>query len=140
MPAMNFIMSSAMSSLRRMPVPVPLASSMSADLPIVARCADQKMIAEVGASDLDGHVAHPADDVVRITSRTLDADHFDGKLRVARLQHQMITGQRDRTDGAAPVDPHGVEVRLKPPVRLQRVVVTVNQDDGAHPCAWDHRA
>src|ERR1019366_2444075 len=87
-----------------------------------------RIIAEGGASYLEPDVAHSAHDVVVITPAAFDAHQFHGVLRVLRPQHQVIAGNRDVADETAGLGMHRVDIRSKPAVPLQGIVVAVHPE------------
>lgn len=78
----------------------------------------------------DGDVTDAADQVVSSGLAFFHGEDLDGIGLVVRPQNQMISGGFDILHGASSVFQNGVHVEFSLAVRLERIVVAVDQKRG----------
>jgi hypothetical protein len=76
-------------------------------------------------------VADAPDEIIMWLLAVFYPHHSDGISLILGAKHKMISGEFDVSDGAGAIFGDRVEVGFRPPIRLERVVVAVDQEGRA---------
>ena len=80
---------------------------------------------------LQSNITNVAHDVVGRPCARYDGQEIDGGIRVAGTQDQVLVGDFHVANDAPLLPAHGIERRLAPAMREERVMVAVDDDGGA---------